>query len=296
MWSTGYDIILMENKIGFNNCEKGRKDIKKNMKYKIQYYITLIVLCMMMLQNVVYAETTVFQIENQKGKKNETVTVPIEIHSGEEVGGFELSVYYNKETLEFVGLNKGKLIENDNNSLFDYNHKEDKAFIKIVYVVADIVKADGEIVNIEFKLKKDCTDKLPIGMKIDEIIDNTEESNTIAGTATGVDQEFQKIVDGQSKDSAESAESVENTENTAQTEQEENVSEQENATSKEETKNGLKENKETNKEKTVNKVKRETKKKSYSVNKIRKVIVGMIVIAGILAILIKKKKTKEETK
>lgn len=290
MWSTGYDIILMENKIGFNNCEKGRKDIKKNMKYKIQYYITLIVLCMMMLQNVVYAETTVFQIENQKGKKNETVTVPIEIHSGEEVGGFELSVYYNKEALEFVGLNKGKLIENDNNSLFDYNHKEDKAFIKIVYVVADTVKADGEIVNIEFKLKKDCTDKLPIGMKIDEIIDNTEESNTIAGTATGVDQEFQKIVDGQSKDSAESVE------NTAQTEQEENVSEQENATSKEETKNGLKENKETNKEKTVNKVKRETKKKSYSVNKIRKVIVGMIVIAGILAILIKKKKTKEETK
>lgn len=290
MWSTGYDIILMENKIGFNNCEKGRKDIKKNMKYKIQYYITLIVLCMMMLQNVVYAETTVFQIENQKGKKNETVTVPIEIHSGEEVGGFELSVYYNKEALEFVGLNKGKLIENDNNSLFDYNHKEDKAFIKIVYVVADTVKADGEIVNIEFKLKKDCTDKLPIGMKIDEIVDNTAESNAISGTATGVDQEFQKIVDGQSKDSAESVE------NTAQTEQEENVSEQENATSKEETKNGLKENKETNKEKTVNKVKRETKKKSYSVNKIRKVIVGMIVIAGILAILIKKKKTKEETK
>ena len=290
MWSTGYDIILMENKIGFNNCEKGRKDIKKNMKYKIQYYITLIVLCMMMLQNVVYAETTVFQIENQKGKKNETVTVPIEIHSGEEVGGFELSVYYNKEALEFVGLNKGKLIENDNNSLFDYNHKEDKAFIKIVYVVADTVKADGEIVNIEFKLKKDCTDKLPIGMKIDEIVDNTAESNAISGTATGVDQEFQKIVDGQSKESAESVE------NTAQTEQEENVSEQENATSKEETKNGLKENKETNKEKTVNKVKRETKKKSYSVNKIRKVIVGMIVIAGILAILIKKKKTKEETK
>ena len=286
----------MENKIGFNNCEKGRKDIKKNMKYKIPYYITLIVLCMMMLQNVVYAETTVFQIENQKGKKNETVTVPIEIHSGEEVGGFELSVYYNKEALEFVGLNKGKLIENDNNSLFDYNHKEDKAFIKIVYVVADTVKADGEIVNIEFKLKKDCTDKIPIGMKIDEIVDNTAESNAISGTATGVDQEFQKIVDGQSKDSAESAESVENTENTAQTEQEENVSEQENATSKGETKNGLKENKETNKEKTVNKVKKETKKKSYSVNKIRKVIVGMIVIAGILAILIKKKKTKEETK
>ena len=96
-----------QNKIGFNNCEKGRKDIKKNMKYKIHYYITLIVLCMMMLQNVVYAETTVFQIENQKGKKNETVTVPIEIHSGEEVGGFELSVYYNKEALEFVGLNNG---------------------------------------------------------------------------------------------------------------------------------------------------------------------------------------------
>ncbi len=263
------------------------------MKYKIPYYITVIILCVMMLQSVVYAEKTVFQVENQKGKKGENVTVPIEIHSGEEVGGFELSVYYDKEALEFVGLNKGKLIENDNNSLFDYNHKEDKAFIKIVYVVADTVKADGEIVNIEFKLKKDCTDKLPIGMKIDEIVDNTAESNTIAGTTTGVDQEFQKIVDGQSKDNADS---VENTENTAQTEQEENASEQEKATSKEETKNGLKENKEKNKEKTKNKEKKGTRKKSYSVNKLRSIIAGMIVIAGILAILIKKKKGKEETK
>ena len=49
------------------------------MKYKIPYYITVIILCVMMLQSVVYAEKTVFQVENQKGKKGENVTVPIEI-------------------------------------------------------------------------------------------------------------------------------------------------------------------------------------------------------------------------
>ena len=43
-------------------------------------------------------------------------------------------------------------------------------------------------------------------------------------------------------------------------------------------------------------MKKGTRKKSYSVNKLRSIIAGMIVIAGILAILIKKKKGKEETK
>ena len=63
------------------------------MKYKFSFYITAIVACVTILQSSVYAETTIFIQNNQKRRKNETVIVPIEIHSGEEVDGFELSAY-----------------------------------------------------------------------------------------------------------------------------------------------------------------------------------------------------------
>lgn len=48
----------------------------------------------------------------------------------------------------------------------------------------------------KFKLKKDCTEKLPIGMKPDEVVDNTESSNPITGEVSGVDKEFQEKVVG----------------------------------------------------------------------------------------------------
>ena len=45
-------------------------------------------------------------------------------------------------------------------------------------------------------IKKDCTEKLPIGMKPDEVVDNTESSNPITGEVSGVDKEFQEKVVG----------------------------------------------------------------------------------------------------
>ena len=140
------------------------------------------------------AEGTVFRVENQTGKAGDIVTVPIEIHSGTEVGGFELTVYYDKESLEFESLSKGQLIEEGSSSLFDYNHKEENASVKIVYVVADTVKADGTIALIEFKLKKDFESELPIGMEVDEVVDNSDSSNKIVGEVTGVNKEFQERI------------------------------------------------------------------------------------------------------
>ena len=68
------------------------------------------------------SEGIVFHVENQKGKAGDAITVPIEMKSGEEVGGFEITAYYDTDTLEFKELKKGELITEDN-SLFDYNHK-----------------------------------------------------------------------------------------------------------------------------------------------------------------------------
>ena len=80
--------------------------------------------------------------------------------------------------------------------IFDYNHIEESSEIIVVYVVPDTVKNEGSIVDLKFKLKKDCTEKLPIGMKPDEVVDNTESSNPITGEVSGVDKEFQEKVVG----------------------------------------------------------------------------------------------------
>ena len=44
---------------------------------------------------------TEFHVDNQKGKAGDVVTVPVEFNTGQEVGGFQISIYYDKEVLEF---------------------------------------------------------------------------------------------------------------------------------------------------------------------------------------------------
>lgn len=141
----------------------------------------------------------IFHVENQKGKAGDVVTVPVELTSNEEVGGFEIIVYYDSETMTFEKLKKGSLIEENDSSLFDYYHNEEKSSVKIVYVVADTVKAKGTIVNIDFKLKKDCGETLPIGMGVTQLVDNSETGEDIVNEAdvTGVDTEYQKQLEPQ---------------------------------------------------------------------------------------------------
>jgi hypothetical protein len=130
-----------------------------------------------------------FHVNNQMGKAGEVVTVPVELHSGEQVGGFDIKVYYDPESMEFQELQKGELIQDD--GLFDYNHKAEEAAVKIVYVVSDTVAADGTIANLVFKLKRDC-ESLPIGMGLKEVIDGSEQGNVVAGQVTGTDPAYQE--------------------------------------------------------------------------------------------------------
>ncbi len=139
--------------------------------------------------NVLAEEGIVFHVKNQAGKAGDQVTVPVELHSGEQVGGFDIKVYYDPESMEFQELQKGELIRED--GLFDYNHKTDEAAVKIVYVVSDTVAADGTIANLVFKLKRDC-ESLPIGMGLKEVVDGSEEGNAVAGQVTGTDPVYQE--------------------------------------------------------------------------------------------------------
>ena len=265
-------------------------------------------LCMItMLDCTVYAaEGTVFQVKGKEGKAGEMVTVPIEMHSGEDVGGFELTVYYDKDTLEFESLSKGNLIITDeSNGLFDYNHKADNASIKIVYVVADTIKADGVIANIKFKLKKDCGEELPIGMGIEQVVDNSASSNEISGEVSGVNADFQKQIDSQNGTTTEVADSssateqqagaeVDNTDNAKIDGTQDTASAEDN---KKESKDTAAKNKnagaDDKEEKDKKAVKKETKAADNNKNvRITVVIAGVIVITGIAAILIKKKKKK----
>ena len=60
----------------------------------------ILILCMVCLFGMnVQAEDvyTEFHVDNQKGKAGDVVTVPVEFNTGQEVGGFQISIYYDKE-------------------------------------------------------------------------------------------------------------------------------------------------------------------------------------------------------
>ena len=137
---------------------------------------------------------TEFHVENQTGKAGDIVTVPVQFNTGQEVGGFQISIYYDSDVMEFQNLEKGNLILENDSSIFDYNHIEESSEIVVVYVVADTVKDEGVIVNINFKLKQDCGEDLPIGMGVDQMVDGSEENNALTGTVSGVDTVFQEKV------------------------------------------------------------------------------------------------------
>lgn len=140
---------------------------------------------------------TEFHVENQTGKAGDTVTVPVQFNTGQEVGGFQISIYYDSEMLQFESLEQGDLINNNienGGGVFDYNHIEGSSEIIVVYVVADTVKDKGVIVNLKFTLKQDCGQDLPIGMGVDQLVDGSESSSPLTGTVSGVDKTFQEKV------------------------------------------------------------------------------------------------------
>lgn len=173
-----------------------KEEIMKRVWKKTAGKVVAGILCTLLLcGNTASAEgTTEFHIASQSGKAGDTVTVPVEFHSGEEVGGFQISVYYDTEVMEYQSLEQGDLVVEEG-GIFDYNPITDSGEIVIVYVVADTVKADGVVANITFTLKQDCGETLPMGMGVDQLIDSSEESNDLSGSqVTGGDETFQATV------------------------------------------------------------------------------------------------------
>ena len=158
--------------------------------------LLLIGLCAAFLFGItVHAEgNTEFHVENQTGKAGDVVTVPVQFNTGQEVGGFQISIFYDSEAMEFESLEKGDLIIENGGGIFDYNHIAESSEIIVVYVVADTVKDEGVIVNLQFKLKQDCGEQLPIAVGVDQLVDNSEESAAITGEVSGVDEVFQTQV------------------------------------------------------------------------------------------------------
>lgn len=181
---------------------------------KLIVAVLCLVFCLAM--PVQAAGYTTFHVENGTGKEGEIVTVPVQFNSGQEVGGFQLEIYYDREMMEFQGLKKGNLIIENDEGVFDYNHILESSKIIVVYAVADTVKDEGVIVDLEFKLKKDCENQLPIGMKVEQLVDSTEMSNPIQGEISGVDEDFQAEVE--SGNIGVSAEASDNAAETSQSE------------------------------------------------------------------------------
>lgn len=202
------------------------KCMKIENRQKLKYVLVIALYVISVLGIYAQAEEgIVFRVENQSGKEGELVTVPVVLQSGGEAGGFDIKVYYDAEVLEFQELQKGDLIRED--GLFDYNHKAEEASVKIIYVVADTVEANGTIANLTFRLKKDCGTQLPLGVGIEEVIDNSEDGNLIGGIVEGTDDAFQKYVEQNVSDKTELniAEDIEYPEESNEPEEKEKITE-----------------------------------------------------------------------
>ncbi len=235
-------------------------------------------MCIMgVLQMDVSAEEgIVFHVKNQTGKAGDAVTVPVELHSGEQVGGFDIKVYYDPESMEFQELQKGELIRDD--GLFDYNHKTDEAAVKIVYVVSDTIEADGTIANLVFKLKRDC-ESLPVGMGLKEVIDGSEEGNELAGQVTGTDPAYQEQAERRVAEENPAAE-----ENRAEVQEEEGAGEEiQEEDRKEQNQGGKVQEKEADKENQENLEENSSEgTEKEKTNSIGFVLIGVAVIAGVV--------------
>ena len=251
------------------------KNMRLNLKKKIKaILISSMFILGMVGMNVTAAEGTVFHVENQTGNAGDVVTVPIEVRDGEEVGGFEITVYYDGETMDFQKLEKGDLIDGGD-GLFDYNHKEEKASIKIVYVVSDTIKSDGVIVNLTFKLKKDCGKELPIGMDVGEVIDSSEESKELSGEISGVSEPFQKKIEDKVKaDKKEKEDSLQ-----VKTVSEETTEMKEDGSKAIDQEEDQKETQGTNKSEQI---KDESNTSKTTVDTVNRKVIGIVVILGIL--------------
>lgn len=157
----------------------------------------MLLLCTVLLfGNVAYAEETPtieFQVKNQIGKKGDIVEVPINLTGGNEIGGFQMTIYYDSEEMEFADLKKDELL--GNGGLCDYNHDEQKHSITVVYVTSDTIKAEGTALKATFKLKKDCEKELSLGTIVTEVVDATDESNPVKSQVSGVSKAFQAKIE-----------------------------------------------------------------------------------------------------
>lgn len=262
-------------------------------------------LCMICLFGMtVQAEDvyTEFHVENQKGKAGDIVTVPVEFNTGQEVGGFQISIYYDKEVLEFQELEVGDLIEEAGGGIFDYNHIEESSEIVVVYVVPDTVKNEGSIVDLKFKLKKDCTEKLPIGMKPDEVVDGTESSKPITGEVSGVDEEFQEKVVGDlavvstDRNKSDVAKSDDKSSKKSDTNKDESKSDKEASDDKKGSSESDKKGKDDSGKEDADNTDKDKKSESLSAEdfKVLAVFGGVMILSGVVVYLIKKKDGKKQ--
>ena len=234
----------------------------------------ILILCMVCLFGMnVQAEDvyTEFHVDNQKGKAGDVVTVPVEFNTGQEVGGFQISIYYN--------------------------HIEESSEIIVVYVVPDTVKNEGSIVDLKFKLKKDCTEKLPIGMKPDEVVDNTESSNPITGEVSGVDKEFQEKVVGDlavvstDQNKSDRSKSDDKSDKKSDKDKDKSKSEKESSDDKKDSSESGEKGKGDSGKKDADKADKDKKSKKLSAEDFKALAAffGVMILSGVVVYLIKKK-------
>ncbi|MEG1138954.1 MAG: cohesin domain-containing protein, partial [Lachnospiraceae bacterium] len=134
-------------------------------------FISLILGLMLafMVSEVKAAEQVEFHIETGKGKKGDVIQVPIRVNENSSIGGFDLTVLYDTELLEYQETKKGNILKKE--GFFDSNMAEGGGSVRLVYGSLKGIEKQGVLVTMSFQLLQDTNQKVPVEIKINDLVD-----------------------------------------------------------------------------------------------------------------------------
>lgn len=136
------------------SCFKGNIFMKQLVK-NILSCVCLVLLCAILTPSarVRASEKVVFEIGSARGSVGDEITIPISIQNSSEVASMDLTVVYDPDELDFVGVTKGEAVADGN--ICDINHVAEKSYIRFVFSSLQEIPEDGQIMVLTFSVVKD---------------------------------------------------------------------------------------------------------------------------------------------
>lgn len=146
------------------------------MKSRKRIWMLCIILVFVLFQSIGLqaAETAVFTVHTAKVNSDGTITVGISVSGNERIGGFDLSIKYDSNVVEYVsGGFEGEFSDGIGEI---YNHT-DLNVIKCVAVYNDGVNGNGELLYVNFRLMSQ--ESYQPSVEVNDLLDSSAQMNDI---------------------------------------------------------------------------------------------------------------------